>query len=71
MGAKDVLHVYCPAAGVKYVLYVVVFLPVAGVSERCTTVEKSPSIKVHWVTDPLLFLNICSTLVRLLVKWSL
>ena len=33
--------------------------------------EKSPSIKVHRVTDPFLFLNIRSTFVRLLVKWSL
>ena len=34
------------------------------------SVEKSPSIKVHQVTDPL-FKNLSLTLVRLLVKWSL
>ena len=34
------------------------------------SVEKSPSIKVHRVTDPLLLLNLRSTLFRLLVKWS-
>ena len=34
------------------------------------SVEKSPSIKVLRVTVPLLFLNLHSTLVRLLVKWS-
>ena len=34
------------------------------------SVEKSPSVKVHRVTDPLLVLNLRSTLVRLLVKWS-
>ena len=33
-------------------------------------VEKSPSIKVHRVTDPLKK-NLSLTLVRLLVKWSL
>ena len=35
-----------------------------------SSVEKSPSIKVHRVTDPLYF-NLSLTLVRLLVKWSL
>ena len=34
------------------------------------SVEKSPSIKVHRVTDPPLKKNIRSALVRLLVKWS-
>ena len=34
------------------------------------SVEKSPSVKVHQVTDPL-FKNLSLTLVRLLVKWSL
>ena len=33
-------------------------------------VEKSPSIKIHRVTDPL-FKNLSLSLVRLLVKWSL
>ena len=35
-----------------------------------SSVEKSPSIKTHRVTDPPFF-NLSSTLVRLLVKWSL
>ena len=35
-----------------------------------SSVEKSPSIKIHRVTDPPFF-NLSLTLVRLLVKWSL
>ena len=40
-------------------------------AQTVVSVEKIPSIKIHWVTDPPFKKNLSLTLVRLFVKWSL